>query len=164
MKQCKDKGRKPSHCPLFLSILTSKGFPISQFGIWPQVSHVLTAISGGGGWLLPDRVIKMGIMSYNTHLWGFSFFTSDLTGISFQLNWDFVCVCLFRAALAASGGSQARGWVGATAADLHHRSRQHRILNSLSEARDQTRIFMDTSQIHFLWATTGTPKGYCFYF
>ena len=29
--------------------------------------------------------------------------------------------------------------------DLHHSSWQHRILNPLSEARDQTHILMDTS-------------------
>ena len=33
--------------------------------------------------------------------------------------------------------------------NLHHSSRQHRILNPLSEARDQTCILMDTSQIYF---------------
>ena len=32
---------------------------------------------------------------------------------------------------------------------LHHRSWQHQILNPLSEARDRTRILMDTSQICF---------------
>ena len=31
--------------------------------------------------------------------------------------------------------------------DLHHSSRQHRIPNPLSEARDQTCILMDTSQV-----------------
>ena len=31
--------------------------------------------------------------------------------------------------------------------DLYHRSRQHQILNSLSEARDRTCILMDASQI-----------------
>ena len=33
--------------------------------------------------------------------------------------------------------------------DLHHSSWQIQILNPLSEARDQTCILMDTSQIHF---------------
>ena len=33
--------------------------------------------------------------------------------------------------------------------DPHHSSQQCQILNSLSEARDQTYILMDTSQIHF---------------
>ena len=42
--------------------------------------------------------------------------------------------------------------------DLHHSSRQRQILNPLSEARDQTRILMDTSQVHYRWASTGTPR------
>ena len=33
--------------------------------------------------------------------------------------------------------------------DLHHSSWQRQILNALSEARDQTCILMDTSQIRF---------------
>ena len=33
--------------------------------------------------------------------------------------------------------------------DPHHRSQQHRILNPLIEARDQTHILMDTSWIHY---------------
>ena len=41
--------------------------------------------------------------------------------------------------------------------ELHHSSHQCQILNPLSKARDQTLILMDTSQIHFYWATTGTP-------
>ena len=43
------------------------------------------------------------------------------------------------------------------ACDLHHSSRQHRIPNPLSEARDQTCILIDTIQICFCWAMTGTP-------
>ena len=39
-----------------------------------------------------------------------------------------------------------------------HRSSQHcQILSPWSRARDRTHIFMDTGQIHFHWATTGTP-------
>ena len=41
--------------------------------------------------------------------------------------------------------------------NLYHSSLQHWILNPLSEARDRTFILMDTSQIRFCWATTGTP-------
>ena len=33
--------------------------------------------------------------------------------------------------------------------DLHHGSRQPWILNPLSEARDRTRVFMDTSQVRY---------------
>ena len=77
--------------------------------------------------------------------------------------------CLFRATPAACGGSQVRGRTGATATtatatpdlscvyDLHHSSWQHRILNPLSKARDQTCILMDTSQVHYRWARMGTP-------
>ena len=32
--------------------------------------------------------------------------------------------------------------------DLHHSSQQCQILNQLSEARDQTHILMDPSQVH----------------
>ena len=80
-------------------------------------------------------------------------------------------LCLFRAALVAHGGPQARGQIGAVAiglhhshskvrsgqlvCDLHHSSGQRRILNPLSKARGWTFILMDTSHIHFHWATTG---------
>ena len=49
-------------------------------------------------------------------------------------------------------------WDPSHICDLHLRSQQHRILNPLSEARDQTLILMDTSQAHYHWATTGTPS------
>ena len=42
--------------------------------------------------------------------------------------------------------------------ELHHSSRQQLILNPLSEARDWTCVFVDTSQINFCWAKMGTPK------
>ena len=35
---------------------------------------------------------------------------------------------------------------------------QHQILNPLSKAGDGTHILMDTSWVHYCWATTGTPK------
>ena len=41
--------------------------------------------------------------------------------------------------------------------NLHHSSWQCWVLNPLSELRDWTCTLMDTSQIHFCWATSGTP-------
>ena len=41
--------------------------------------------------------------------------------------------------------------------DLHHSSRQHQILNPLSQARDRTDNLMVPSRICFCCATTGTP-------
>ena len=44
--------------------------------------------------------------------------------------------------------------------NLHHSSQQCWIPNPLSSARsarDRTHILMDTSQIHYCWATVGTP-------
>ena len=72
----------------------------------------------------------------------------------------------------ANGGSQARGQIAlklqayATATvmpdprhicNLHHSSQQRQILSPLSRARDRTCFLTDASQIHFRWATTGTP-------
>ena len=86
------------------------------------------------------------------------------------------CCCLFRAAPATYGSSQARGWTGAVAASLHHSpsnagskldlqptpqlSWQWRILNLLSEVKDRTHILMDTSQVLNCWATMGPPASF----
>ena len=43
--------------------------------------------------------------------------------------------------------------------DLHHSSLQRQILNPPSEARDRTHVLMDTSQVHFCRAPTGTPSS-----
>ena len=42
--------------------------------------------------------------------------------------------------------------------DLHCSLWQCWILNPLTKARDRTCVLMDTSQICFCWATTGTPQ------
>ena len=44
--------------------------------------------------------------------------------------------------------------------NLHHSSWQCQIPDPLSKARDQSHILMNTSQIHFCCATTGTPGLY----
>ena len=85
-----------------------------------------------------------------------------------------VCICVFlfffffRAAPAAYGGSQARGWIRAATAslhhshsigsDLHHSSWPCQIPNPLSEAKDRTHNLMVPSQIHFHCATMGAPE------
>ena len=50
------------------------------------------------------------------------------------------------------------GWCPSHVSDLYHSSQQHQILNPLSKARNRTRVLMDTSQVHYLWATVGTPR------
>ena len=47
---------------------------------------------------------------------------------------------------------------------LPHNSQQRWILNPLSKARDWTCILMDTSEIHFHWATMGKPLNNIFRF
>ena len=49
--------------------------------------------------------------------------------------WDLSCVC-----------------------DLYHSSWQHQILNTLSQARDQTHILMDTTQVCNLLSHNGNSK------
>ena len=84
----------------------------------------------------------------------------------------------FRAAPEAYGDSQARGWIGATAASLWPQPQQHQIqaelclwpiyhslwqrqiFNPLSKARDRTYILMDTCWVHYHCTTTGTPPRY----
>ena len=44
--------------------------------------------------------------------------------------------------------------------NLHHSSQQRPIPDPSSEARDRTRILMDTSWIHFHCAMTGTPMSW----
>ena len=76
----------------------------------------------------------------------------------------FFTFIVFRASCAAYGSSQARGQIGAIAAsphhshsktsypshicNLHYSSQKCRIFNTLSKARDRTRILMDTSWVH----------------
>ena len=79
----------------------------------------------------------------------------------------FFFLCLFRATPTAYWSSQAKGWIRAVAANLHHSqsnagselclrptphsSWQHCIRNPLSEARNQTRILMGTSWVRYCW-------------
>ena len=49
-------------------------------------------------------------------------------------------------------------WDPSHICNLHHSSRQHQIPDPLSKARDRTHILMDTSRIHYHWATMGISK------
>ena len=72
---------------------------------------------------------------------------------------------LYRVTLAAYGSSWARGWEQIRVAtpdpshvfNLYHSSRQCKILNLLSEARNWTHILMDPNQVRYCWAMMGTP-------
>ena len=79
---------------------------------------------------------------------------------------------LFRTTPAACESSQARGRMGAISASLHHSHRNARIklhlqpipqltatwiLDPLSEARHQTCVLMDASQVFFHCTTMSTP-------
>ena len=84
---------------------------------------------------------------------------------------------LFRAARLAYRRSQARGWIGAAYAtatgtpdpsciyNLYHNSQLRSIFNPLCMVRDWTCLLMNTSWVHYHWATTGTPeKDLCQFF
>ena len=45
--------------------------------------------------------------------------------------------------------------------ELHHSSRQHQMLNPLSEARDRAHIVMDTRWVRFPSTKTETPQDPC---
>ena len=51
-------------------------------------------------------------------------------------------------------------WEASHVCDLHPSSRQHRILNPRSKARNRTHILMDPSRICFHCATTGTNVNF----
>ena len=48
-------------------------------------------------------------------------------------------------------------WDPSSVCDLYHSSKQRRILNPLSGARDQTRVFINICQVCYCCATMGTP-------
>ena len=88
--------------------------------------------------------------------------------------------CLFMAALAAYGSSQARGRIRVVAAGLRHSHSNAKIwdrsviytiahsnarfFNPLNEARDWTQVLMDTGWVRYYQATMGTPIFFFFFF
>ena len=94
-----------------------------------------------------------------------------LSGATLDISFIYYFFWLFRAIPTAYGSFQARGQTGAAATSLCHSNagsephlrftpQQHWILNPLSGVRDQTRILMDTSWVHYCWAIMGTPRHF----
>jgi len=120
-----------------------------------------------------DQVFSTAYNSSVTHwkkkfkfLWMIS---KALCGLTLLLFFVFVfCILSFEGHThSIYGGSQASGPIATATSDLsrvfdlHHSSRQCRILNPLSETRDQTCNLMVPSRIHFRCTTMGTPWS-CF--
>ena len=121
------------------------------------------------------------LYTYLINCWAFRMFPNfyimnDATITLFvfmcQFKYFFGLFFFFRATPMAYGGSrlgveselQLPAYTTATAMgdpshvfDLYHSLWQCQILNPLSEARNQTCILLDTSQICFHWAMMGTP-------
>ena len=98
------------------------------------------------------QTYKAKASDYNYVKW-FWLFSNVWIHLYFSFSFSFL---LFRAAPTTYRGSQARGWIRAIAAGLHHSLRQCRILDLLSKARNRTHNLVVPSQILFLCATTGT--------
>ena len=147
-------------------------------GLRVEVQDCLRSLNWGGASLSPDIEENLGSplsLRWWEWAWGPQFFPWCLAGVGQWLSKFFSLPFAFfwGAPSAAYGGSQARGQIGAAAAghvtatatpdpslvcDLCHSSQQRQIFSPLIRARDGTRILVDTSQVHFRWATMGTPK------
>ena len=105
-----------------------------------------------GIWKFPGQVSNPCHSSDNTgslNCWASREFWWDyllllLLGFFFVFCGLFFFFCPFRATHSAYGGSQARGWIGTTAASLHH-------------SHSNTRF--EPCQIHFRCIMTGTSDG-----
>ena len=101
------------------------------------------------------------------------FMTNFFSSKNFQAK-QFLCVCFFlrphlqhrkvpsigvQSEAAAAGLLHSHSKPDVShACDLHHSSLQCQICNTLSKARDWTHILMDTSRVHYSWATKGTQS------
>ena len=73
------------------------------------------------------------------HKWCVTYFKPTIS-----YSWKVPFFFFFRAVSAAYGGSQARGWIWAVSATYTTAHGNAGSFNPLSEARDQTRVLMDT--------------------
>ena len=140
----------PLYCESYLDKLIAKKSALVQLCLW------LVRKSGQLVWLL------LNYLAY-----------TQLTSVTNQSDFFFFFF-FFKATPAALRGSQARGWISAAAASLHHShsnegSEPHLrpipqlmatlVLNPLSEARDRTCVLLDTRLVCYCWAMTGTPRA-----
>jgi len=121
-----------------------QGLNIHPHGYWILVGLLIVSHNGNSLSMYLAQY-TLGIIFFPVMQPIIEFVSSIITLLVF-----FVCLFLpFRVTPTAHGCSQARDPIGATAAGLRHSSRQHQILNLLSEARDQTCNLMVPSRIHF---------------
>ena len=98
------------------------------------------------------HLVGFPTLSQNCQAWGLWRRNEELPESALLLLFHFIL--LFRAEHVAYGSSQARGRIGATAADLHHSHSNTDlirvwILNPLSGVRDRTCVLMGTNQVHY---------------
>ena len=155
----------------------------------PHIAHVISACDPPAPWPSFSELRWWKVRALPVNLLCSIYFPA-LTSLSVCILFSYFCplfliffkfiFCLFgffffRAAPVTRGGSQAKGQIRAVGAGLHHSHSNgasephlqptlqltaHRILNPLSEARDRAYVLMDASQIHFCWASMGTPQVY----
>ena len=169
-----------------MSTLEPSCIPISflHLDVWPSFSMISLPPQK---WLRFSAVQDTGYPGLSDswqHPFPISFVSYILWHIRYNSKWDrsplfffffFFFFLLFRAAIKAHEvprlgiklEMQLPAYTTAIATldpthifNLYCSSRQHWILNPLSKARVQTCIFMDTSQVHFHWATMGTPISF----
>ena len=92
--------------------------------------------------------------STNTYYW-ILIFIDTARKSNFFVCFLFCFGLFFRATPAAYGSSQARDWIRAAAAGLHHSSWQRQIHKPLNEARNPTCILMNTSRVLNLLSHSG---------
>ena len=133
-------------CTWILCALCREAYIVHIVGIWKRLFH-----KEGWSTIWHKNNMKIFMPQYNPLAISITF---QYNSLSFPPSF-LPSFLLFRATHAARGNSQASSRIRA---ELQHSSQQCQILNPRSKARDWTLILMDISQVHYHWATTGTPQ------